>query len=76
MGQEQALKKGPTGIEPGGQAFKAPERKAPGSSDVLKQLDGAIKQEAKVKDDSKQKLKDALSFDAKKRSILQRCGCL
>lgn len=76
MAQEQLKKQNPFGTEPAGQAFKPVKRKAPASGDVLQQLNAGIQQEAKQKDDVKNKLKEALTFDRKKKSILERCGCL
>ena len=65
MAQEQALRKNPLGgDDPATQGFKAQDRKAPESKDVLKQLDGAIKDASKM------------SREDRKRQILKRCGCL
>ena len=61
MGQEQALRKGPS-EEPSVQAFKPLEREAQESKDILKQLDGALKEKTSRED--------------RKRQILKRCGCL
>ena len=62
MGQDQALRKGGPSEEPTTQTFKPTERKAPESKDILKQLDGALKEKTSRED--------------RKRQILKRCGCL
>ena len=61
-GQEQTLRRGPSGDEPAAQAFKPVARKAPESKDILKQLDGAVKEKTSRED--------------RKRQILKLCGCL
>jgi hypothetical protein len=68
MPQEQRQSQNPFGTpenKTGGQQTKAPQRLAPDSGDLLKQLDSALK-ETEVKDKKEQK----------KRQILKRCGCL
>ena len=62
MGQEQALRRGSSDDTPATQAFKPVERKAPESKDILKQLDGSLKEKTSRED--------------RKREILRRCGCL
>lgn len=63
MAQEQALiRKNPYGTDSEPQALKPLERKAPESKDILKQLDGALKEKQTRED--------------RKRQILKRCGCL
>lgn len=58
-----ALKQAPSGAIDGPMGSEqAPARQAPESNQLLKQIEGNLKQ--------------AETRDAKKRRILERCGCL
>ena len=60
----QELRKGPFGDNKDAtHAFKSPERKAPDSKDILRQLD-AVEVTEKERQENR------------KRQILKKCGCL